>query len=238
MFQLWRRYRNGTPEYLARHYWWAYLNPVGVWFFDHQPIINLILFGQYHNIRNEILRRYATAHGARTLQLTCAYGSLTPALAQLANTLDLHLMDVAAIQLRAAQRKILPASRPALCARINAEALAYADNSFDTIIIFFLLHELPHDARQRTLQETLRVLKPGGRLLLAEYGANRGKHLLHRIAPLRRILENLEPFLSGFWHCDLEAQLLSCAAHHGKMLRDNGQTALFGGFYRVMEYHA
>lgn len=238
MLQLWRRYRDGIPEYLARHYWWAYLNPVGVWFFDHQAIINLILFGQYHNILNEVMRRHATVQGARTLQLTCAYGSLSPALARMENTGDLYLMDAAAIQLRAAQQKILPTSRPALCARINAEALAYADNSFDTIIIFFLLHELPHDARQRTLQEALRVLKPGGRLLLAEYGANRGTHPLHRIAPLRRMLAKLEPFLHDFWHSNLEAQLLSCAAHHEKVLRDHGQTALLGGFYRVMEYHA
>ncbi len=238
MFQLWRRYLDGTPEYLARHYWWAYLDPIGVWFFDHQPIINLILFGQYHNILNEVMRRYATTDGARTLQLTCAYGSLTPTLARLANTRELHLMDVAAIQLHAARRKIQPAVKPALCARINAEALAYADNSFDTVIIFFLLHELPPEARMRTLHETLRVLKPGGRLLIAEYGANLGTHPLHRIAPLRWIMEKLEPFLCDFWHSDLDAQLLSCAARNGKVLRRHGETALLGGFYRVMEYHA
>ena len=238
MNEFWRRYLDGTPEYLARHYWWAYLDPIGVWFFDHYPIINLILFGQYRAILNELMRRYAATDGARTLQLTCAYGSLTPTLARAANTHELHLMDAAAIQLHTAQRKIPPSVKHALYARINAEALAYASDSFDTVIIFFLLHELPAAARDRALREVLRVLKPGGRLLLAEYGANRGTHPLHRLIPLRWLLEKLEPFLCDFWHSDLDAQLSMCARDKGKVLRYNGETALFGGFYRVMEYHS
>lgn len=238
VIELWRRYRDGAPEYLARHYWWAYLAPVGVWLFDHYAIINLILFGQYRAILDEVMRRYAAVDGARTLQLACAYGSLTPALARATNTRELHLPDVATIQLRAARRKIPPASKPVRCARINAEALAYSDNSFDAAVIFFLLHELPPDARQRALRETLRVLKPGGLLLIAEYGENRGRHPLHRLAPARWILEKVEPFLNDFWCGDLHAQLAACARDNGKPLQRTGETALFGGFYRVVEYRA
>lgn len=47
---IWRYFRDGKPDYLARHYWWAYLWSVSVWFFDHQPIINAILFGQYRTL--------------------------------------------------------------------------------------------------------------------------------------------------------------------------------------------
>lgn len=234
MRAFWRRYLDGIPEYLARHYWWAYLAPRGVWFFDHQPIINLILFGQYDAVLDAVMRRYAAAPGQRTLQLTCAYGSLTPRLAAAAP--ELHLMDAAMIQLRAARRKLPPGARPALCARINAESLAYADNSFDTVIIFFLLHELPPEARVRTLREALRVLKPGGSLLLAEYGENRGVHPLHRLAPARWLLERLEPFLASFWHGDLHALLMDAVAHNAKALRAREEIPVFRGFYRVLEY--
>lgn len=234
----WRRYLDGIPEYLARHYWWAYLHPLGVRFFDHHFIINLILFGQYRAILDEVMRRYANTRGERTLQLTCAYGALTPTLAQAHNTHELHLMDVAAIQLHAAQQKIRNINHTVSYARINAEALAYADNSFDTIIIFFLLHEMPEEARQRALGEALRVLKPAGTLLIAEYGENRGKHFLHRTAPLRWLSEKLEPFLHDFWHSDLEAQLLAAGRQHGKSLQAAVASLLFGGFYRVMEYRA
>ncbi len=237
-FNFWRRYLDGNPEYLAHYYWWAYLAPRGVWFFDHHLVINLILFGQYRAILDEVMRRYAPLQGARTLQLTCAYGALTPTLALAANTRELHVMDVASIQLAAAKTKLNTVARPASMVRMNAESLAYANDSFDSVIIFFLLHELPVAARARALSEAIRVLKPGGHLLIAEYGENRGKHLLHRFMPWRWALEKLEPFLRDFWYSNLGEQLNLLAAQQGKQLHANAETLLFGGFYRVMEYRA
>jgi len=231
----WRRYLDGNPEYLVRNYWWAYLSPAGVWFFSLHTIIHLILFGQYRTILSALTARLERAPSRRMLQLTCAYGELTPALS--AFTEELHLNDVATIQLRLARSALSQRGRTAQMARMNAEYMAYATDSFDTLIIFFLLHELPAAARQRALEEALRVLKPDGRLLLAEYGANRGIHPLHRFLPLRWAMERLEPFLGDFWHSDLHGQLHQCAARQEKSLRLAGETAVFGGFYRVMEYH-
>lgn len=233
---LWRRYLDGNPEYLAHYYWWAYLAPRGVWFFDHHLIINLILFGQYRAILDEVMRRYATMPASRTLQLTCAYGSLTPTLALAANTRELHVVDVASIQLAAAQTKLTAVSRSAAIARMNAESLGYASNAFDSVVIFFLLHELPEKARERTLSEAIRVLKPGGQLLIAEYGENRGTHLLHRFLPYRWFMEKLEPFLHNFWHSNLSDQLSLLTAQQGKQLHASAETSFLNGFYRVMEY--
>lgn len=233
---LWRRYLDGNPEYLVRNYWWAYLSPAGVWFFSHHTVINLILFGQYRTILSALTARLGSTSSKRMLQLTCAYGELTPTLA--GHTEELHLNDVATIQLQLASRALSKHGHTAQRARMNAEALAYASNSFDTLVIFFLLHELPPAARQHAFEEALRVLKPNGRLLLAEYGMNRGSHPLHRFLPFRWILERLEPFLRDFWHSDLHAQLQACAARQNKSLRLIGETAVFGGFYRVIEYHA
>ncbi len=235
MPNFWRRYLDGNPEYLVRNYWWAYLSPVGVWFFSHHLIIHLILFGQYRTILAALTARLGRAPSRRMLQLTCAYGELTPALAELTD--ELHLTDVAAIQLRLARTALSKRDRGAQVARMNAESLAYADESFDTLVIFFLLHELPPAARQRALQEALRVLKPNGRLLLAEYGANRGIHPLHRFLPLRWAMERLEPFLRDFRSSDLHGQLKDYATRQNKPLQLAGETALFGGFYRVAEYH-
>ncbi|MEX0916084.1 MAG: hypothetical protein WDZ60_09335, partial [Wenzhouxiangellaceae bacterium] len=38
------------PDYISGHYRWAYLWRPGVWFFDHMPIINCIVFGQYRKM--------------------------------------------------------------------------------------------------------------------------------------------------------------------------------------------
>ena len=238
IFDYWRHYLKGTPEYLAHYYWWAYLAPRGVWFFDHGLVINLILFGQYRAILDALMQRYEALPAGRTLQLTCAYGEITPTLACSASTQELHVMDVAKIQLHSAKFKLQSVSRTATLARMNAESLAYGNNSFDCVVIFFLLHELPVAARQRILSETLRILKPGGRLLIAEYGENQGKHFLHRFTPWRWVIEKLEPFLYDFWHSDLEQQLLIIAKQAGKQLQKSGEVPLFYAFYRVMEYRA
>ncbi len=231
----WRRYLDGNPEYLVRNYWWAYLSRPGIWLFSHHTVINLILFGQYRTILSALTARLRNTPCERMLQLTCAYGDLTPALVDL--TEELHLNDVAAIQLSLARGALTKRGRAARMARMNAESLAYATDSFDTLIVFFLLHELPAAARLRALEEALRVLKPDGRLLLAEYGANHGIHPLHRFLPLRWAMERLEPFLGDFRRSDLHGQLHQCAARQDKSLRLAGETAVFGGFYRVMEYH-
>jgi demethylmenaquinone methyltransferase/2-methoxy-6-polyprenyl-1,4-benzoquinol methylase len=52
-------------------------------------------------------------------------------------------------------------------AQVNAEALPFADNSFDIITIGFGLRNVTH--KDKALQSMYRVLKPGGRLLVLEF---------------------------------------------------------------------
>ena len=53
---------------------------------------------------------------------------------------------------------------------INAERLAFRDASFDTAAISFSMHHLKRPAR--VLVEMMRILKPGGRLVIAEMHAS------------------------------------------------------------------
>ncbi len=236
--KIWQHFLDGQPEYLARHYWWAYLWRIGVWFFDHQPIINAILFGQYRKLDQRALRDCTTNRPpGRLLQLTCVYGELTPSLLRALDGEDMYLMDVAAIQLAAARGKLSDSEKKRLlAARMNAESLAYRDDAFATILIFFLLHELPPDARRHALDEALRVLRPGGRLVITEYGHQPRHHLLYRLWPMRVVLLRLEPFLGAFWREDLTASLQQHARAHGKTLRQVDEFHCFDAFYRVCMY--
>jgi len=232
--RIWHRFLDGMPEYLARHYWWAYLWPVGVWFFDHQPIINAILFGQYRKLSHRALSDCMNNRPkGRFLQLTCAYGSMTPSLIKAMDD-ELYLMDVADIQLAATRKKLAETEKKRLLSvRMNAEFLAYGDNVFATVLIFFLLHELPPDARERSISEAIRVLRPGGRLVITEYGSCPKKHLLWRLRLTRIVLQWLEPFLDSFWHVDLTAMLDEHARRQGKVIRQVDEFHCFSGFYRV-----
>ncbi|MCF6325041.1 MAG: methyltransferase domain-containing protein [Gammaproteobacteria bacterium] len=231
---VWCRFHDSHPEYLARHYWWAYLWRWGVWFFDHQPIINAILFGQYRRLSQRALHDCMRERPeGRMLQLTCAYGSMTPSLLKVMDD-ELYLMDVAEIQLSATRKKLTDVdNKRLLCARMNAESLAYADDAFATVLIFFLLHELPPDARERTISEAIRVLRPGGRFVITEYGACPEKNLLWRLPLTRFMLQRLEPFLASYWQVDLLAILDRYARTEGKLIRQVDEFHCFADFYRV-----
>jgi ubiquinone/menaquinone biosynthesis C-methylase UbiE len=224
------------PAYLVRHYDWAYLWPASVWFFDHKPVINAIIFGNYRRIMDETVRLMEPRSAGRTLQVAAVYGELTPTIAQ--HVQDLHVIDAAQVQLDAVRRKLDATGREATLKRMLAESLRYPDRSFDTVVLFFLLHELPEASRRAALREAARVLKPGGQLLIAEYGEHGGRHWFHRFAPFRGILTWAEPFLGGFWKENLDETLAHCAQSAGRSLAREAGTDIFGGFYRVRRYRA
>jgi ubiquinone/menaquinone biosynthesis C-methylase UbiE len=234
---LYNKFLDGVPVYLARYYWWAYLWRWGIWFFDHQNVINAILFGQYDRLLKRTLAQVDARPDARLLQLTSVYGKLTPSLLS-ATENEVHLCDIATGQLQLARRKTQFVADRCHLARMNAEILGYSDDAFDQVIVFFLFHEMPSDARQRTYAEIARVTRPGGSVLITEYGETPELHWLYRFMPFRWSLGRLEPFLPGFWQEDVAASL-------GDALKKNGKGLVgvphieycFAGFYRIMRFN-
>ena len=96
------------PRYLVERYWWAYLHPRAITFFDNPWIVNLILWGNYKRLRRAAFDALGpeplTGH---TLQVACVYGDLTPRLAERidpSGTLD--IIDVVPRQLARLRRKV------------------------------------------------------------------------------------------------------------------------------------
>ena len=68
---------------------------------------------------------------------------------------------------------------PALSFRVaDAEALPFADRSFDAVVVNFGVHHFPFP--QRALSEAYRVLRSGGRLAFTTWAAP-SEHVIHRI---------------------------------------------------------
>lgn len=234
---LYKKFLDGVPEYLARYYWWAYLWRWGIWFFDHQPVINAILFGQYDRLLGRTLAQVETRPGARLLQLTCVYGKLTPSLLSATGN-EVHLCDIATGQLELARRKTRHVADRCHLARMNAESLGYRGDVFDQVIVFFLFHEMPAEARHRTYAEIARVVRPGGSVLITEYGSTPRHHWLYRLKPFRWLLGRLEPFLPGFWQEDVTARLSDALRQNGKVLAGEPSVEYcFAGFYRIMRFN-
>lgn len=226
------------PDYLVKHYWWAYLWRPAVWFFDHQPIINTIVFGQYRKLTDETLRLLQPKTAGSTLLIASAYGNMITKLAAALAGKPLTVCDVAPIQLEHTHDKLVKAGldQQVQLDLMNAEALDYGQDRFDTAFMFLLLHELPPAPRRRALNEMLRVLKPGGNLVLAEYGADAHRHPFHRVRLLRWIFGSAEPFLPSLWKEDIDALVEASAAAHGKHVVVEEKVSIFAGFYRVWRY--
>ncbi len=191
------------PEYLERHYWWAYVRPWTVRVFDRPWLINLILYGNYARLRDVTLAALKGRLAGRTLKVSCCYGSLTPELARHTDRAggQLDLIDVVPAQLENARRK-LGGDTAVRIRRMDAAALDYPDASFDTVLLFFLLHEMPQPYRERTMAEALRVLKQGGTLAVTDFGVPKPWNLFFRFLWLP-ILGILEPFAVALWRQEL-----------------------------------
>ena len=111
-----------------------------------------------------------------------------------------NVVDVLPIQLQNLRRK-LTASMPVTLYHRDSTALGFDDCSYDQAIIFFLLHEQPLPVRKKTLAEALRVIKPGGKLVIVT------NHRPAYINPLRYLLwpplRALEPSALDLWNHDI-----------------------------------
>ena len=187
-----------VPEYLEKVYWWAYVRPYAVSFFDHEPIVNLILLGNMVKLRDMALDAIGKSLHGRTLQIACVYGDFSIRLAQrIAAAGGLDIVDVAAAPLENARRKLLsyPVAR---VMQSDSADLKLANETYDQVVMFFLLHEMPEDVRNKSLAEALRVLKPGGKLVIVDF------HKPFRFNPLRYLyplmFKVLEPFALDIWN--------------------------------------
>jgi ubiquinone/menaquinone biosynthesis C-methylase UbiE len=190
-----------VPDYLLETYWWAYIHPAGVRLFERQWLVNLILCGNYARLRDSALDALGTPQPGVTLQVGCAYGNLTQAIAaRLAPGARLDVVDILPVQLLNLARK-LGGDRRVRLRLGDAAALPAADASYDRALLFFLLHEQPEGVRRATLAEALRVVKPGGRLVVVDYHRPSPWHPL--AMPLRLLLPRLEPYALDLWRDEL-----------------------------------
>jgi len=170
------------PEYLQKVYWWAYLHPHAVRLFEREWLVNLILWGNFSRLRDAALAELDNQPDQRALQVACVYGDFTRQIgAHLGENGTLDVVDVAPIQLANLQRK-LPADERIRLHRQDSSHLHFPDASFDSTLLFFLLHEQPEAVRRATLGEALRYV-------------------------MKAVLKRLEPFATDLWQNEIAAYL-------------------------------
>ena len=221
------------PEYLDKVYWWAYIHPWAIKFFDRQWMVNLILWGNFPRLRDLALDTIGKKISGQTLQVACVYGDFTPHLAKRLTTgAKLDVVDVLPMQLDNLRQKLGQHEQIRLF-QSNSAMLTFAENaSYDHVVLFFLLHEQPEATRRATLQEAYRVVKPAGKIVIMDYHKPSAWHpLRYLMVPLLRWLE---PYALDLWQHELTTWLPASVSNQNLV-----KTTRFGGLYQhvVIQVH-
>ena len=191
----------GIPDYLQETYWWAYLHPSAVALFERQWLVNLILWGNFSRLRDAALNEVGTTFEGQTLQVACVYGDFSrQAASRLSSESRLDIVDVAPVQLENVKKKVESFASVFLHHEDSAD-LSFDDDSFDNVILFFLLHEQPEQVRRKTVREALRVVRPGGKVVFVDY--HKPKHINPFRYIMIPILHFLEPFALDLWRREI-----------------------------------
>ncbi len=128
-------------------------------------------------------RRLCSRASGRTLEIAVGTGRNLPFYS---DNVRLTGIDLSPAMLAVARRRAEEVGIEAEIQLGDAQALEFADNSFDTVVCTLALCTIPDE--RRALAESHRVLRPGGQLLLLE-------HVRSPVAPVRWLERLFEPLM-------------------------------------------
>ena len=120
--------------------------------------------------RRVLLDQAAVRPGHHVLDVGCGTGTFVVLVKRLHPNVEVIGLDPDPKALARATRK---AEGEAVSIRFDqgfADRLPYSDASFDRVFSSFMFHHLQGQEKAKTLHEARRVLKPGGRLYLLDFG--------------------------------------------------------------------
>ena len=121
-------------------------------------------------IKQRVLAGAAIASGEQVLDAGCGTGTLAVAAARAAPGVRVTGLDADASILVRARRKATGAGLEIGFDEGRSTALPYTDASFDLVLSTLFFHHLRDDAKRKTAAELVRVLRPGGRVVVGDLG--------------------------------------------------------------------
>jgi ubiquinone/menaquinone biosynthesis C-methylase UbiE len=158
-------------------------------------------FGREGKMRERTLDLAGVAPGERVLDVCCGTGTLALAAKErVGSNGSVHGIDASDEMIAYAKAKAARRDLPVVFDVAASQSLPFADATFDVVICSLALHHLPEEVRAGAIGEMQRVLKPGGRMMIVEFGKSGGaSSLLHPVALLHHrragILEGLAPLM-------------------------------------------
>lgn len=194
------------PAYYRRNFHWqtdGYFSRHSAELYDLG--VELLFIGTADVMRRQVLARVvqeAAGNPLRLLDVGAGTGRFLRQAAQSLHGAELSGVDLSPWYVGFA-RDLLASVTPAPRVEVaNAEALPFADGSFDVVTSIFMLHELPRHVRRQALAEMRRVLTPGGLLVIADAAQPRdAADLAPALSQFSKDMH--EPFFSDYQEDDL-----------------------------------
>jgi ubiquinone/menaquinone biosynthesis C-methylase UbiE len=165
----------------------------------YDTLANVFFFGRRRATFQALIAAVGVQPGQRVLDVGCGTGYFARLLCLSVGRDGLIVgIDPSAAMISYASRQTGRASNCQFQVG-RVEALEFPAEHFDVVVSSLVMHHLPEDLRVAALEEMRRVLRPGGRLLVAEAQNPRrglGWRLLARVHGydrMARLVPHLEP---------------------------------------------
>jgi ubiquinone/menaquinone biosynthesis C-methylase UbiE len=158
----------------------------------YDPLVTLM---GVDRTRKALIDLAALTPNDRVLEIGCGTGSLLTWIKRVHPGVTVIGLDPDPKALARAHAK---ARRAAVSIQLDegfADQMPYPDASFDHVFSSFMFHHLPRGAKEPTLREVRRVLKPRGRLILLDFaGPESGQRntFARRLHSAHRLADNAE----------------------------------------------
>jgi ubiquinone/menaquinone biosynthesis C-methylase UbiE len=134
----------------------------------YDPVVRLTT--RERRFKSELVRQAQPKPGQSVLDLGCGTATLTLMLKRSAPGAEITGLDGDPRILEIARAKSHSSSLDVSFRQGLSFELPFTNGQFDQVVSSLFFHHLTRENKQRTLRETFRVLKPGGRLNVADWG--------------------------------------------------------------------
>ena len=147
------------------------------WATRYDWLLTLITLGREGALRERFLDLARLASGESVLDVGCGTGTLAIAAKRRVGAAgEVYGIDASVEMIERAGKKAKSAKADVTFKAALAESLPFPEARFDVVLSTVMLHHLRRAVREQSVREMRRVLKPGGRLLIVDFGRNTGNH--------------------------------------------------------------
>jgi ubiquinone/menaquinone biosynthesis C-methylase UbiE len=154
----------------------------------YDPVVALT--SREQGFKNRLLEHAKIKNAESVLDLACGTGTLAIEIKKRSPKADVHGVDADPRILSRSMRKAKDAGTKIAFEQGVSTELPYEDRAFDVVVSTLFFHHLTDEAKADTAEEVRRVLCPGGRLFVADWGRPQD--------PLMRLVVLNVQLLDGF----------------------------------------